>query len=329
MKRRIVLLLAAALAACAAVWMALRGDDGGRMTEAASAEVAPPVAPPSTQPVPAPGAQTATQAPKPAALPASVPENCADASGRVRRTVFPAPGTTLGDLRAAIAGAGGEALGWNPEGGYDAMLPRDALPTLRAAGCRLTLAPLPVTPALRRAVTAGGTLKVALACANEATAARLQTRLGGVRVGPALQAEASAEALAAAFSEEGGILGADVTYEARFCNNVARTERFFGADALQGEGAWLTGAGEVVAVFDSGLSSGIPGYLGQAGAEAFHPGLRGRVMGWATATTGAATAPTWPGASWATARAAKTAVSAAWRPARGSSSRPTAPPTAS
>ena len=279
MKRRIVLLLAAALAACAAVWMALRGDDGGRMTEAASAEVAPPVAPPSTQPVPAPGAQTATQAPKPAALPASVPENCADASGRVRRTVFPAPGTTLGDLRAAIAGAGGEALGWNPEGGYDAMLPRDALPTLRAAGCRLTLAPLPVTPALRRAVTAGGTLKVALACANEATAARLQTRLGGVRVGPALQAEASAEALAAAFSEEGGILGADVTYEARFCNNVARTERFFGADALQGEGAWLTGAGEVVAVFDSGLSSGIPGYLGQAGAEAFHPGLRGRVMG--------------------------------------------------
>ena len=280
MKRRIVLLLSAALAACAAVWMALRGDDGGRMTEAASAEVAPPVAPPSTQPVPAPGAQTATQAPKPAALPASVPENCADASGRVRRTVFPAPGTTLGDLRAAIAGAGGEALGWNPEGGYDTMLPRDALPTLRAAGCRLTLAPLPVTPALRRAVTAGGTLKVALACADEATAARLQTRLGGVRVGPALQAETSAETLAAAFSEEGGILGADVTYEARFCNNVARTERFLGVDTVQGgDAVGLTGAGEVVAVFDSGLSSGIPGYLGQAGAEAFHPGLRGRAMG--------------------------------------------------
>ena len=279
MKKRSGLLLAAALAACAAAWMALRGDNGGRMTEAASAEVAPPVASPSTQPVPAPGASTPAQAPKPAALPASVPENCADASGRVRRTVFPAPGTMLGDLRAAIAGAGGEALGWNPEGGYDTMLPRDALPTLRAAGCRLTLAPLPVTPALRRAVSVGGTLKVALACADEATAARLQTRLGGVRVGPALQAEASAEALAAAFSEEGGILGADVTYEARFCNNVARTERFFGADALQGEGAWLTGAGEVVAVFDSGLSSGIPGYLGQAGAEAFHPGLRGRVMG--------------------------------------------------
>ena len=272
MKRRIVLLLSAALAACAAVWMTLHDKGDGRVPESASTAVAPPVAPPSTQPVPAPGAQTATQAPKPAALPASVPENCADASGRVRRTVFPAPGTTLGDLRAAIAGAGGEALGWNPEGGYDAMLPRDALPTLRATGCRLTLAPLPVTPALRRAVTAGGTLKVALACANEATAARLQARLGGVRVGPALQAETSAETLAAAFSEEGGILGADVTYEARFCNNVARTERFLGVDTVQGgDAVGLTGAGEVVAVFDSGLSSGIPGYLGQAGAEAFHP----------------------------------------------------------
>lgn len=279
MKRRIVLLLSAALAACAAVWMTLHDKGDGRVPESASTAVVQSVASPSTQPVPAPGASTPAQAPKPAALPASVPENCTDASGRVRRTVFPAPGTTLSDLRAAIAGAGGEALGWNPEGGYDAMLPRNALPTLRAAGCRLTLAPLPVTPALRRAVTAGGTLKVALACANEATAARLQTRLGGVRVGPALQAETSAEALATAFSEEGGILGADVTYEARFCNNVARTERFLGADTVQGDNAvGLSGAGEIVAVADSGLSSGVPGYLGQEGGEAFHPGLRGRVM---------------------------------------------------
>lgn len=95
----------------------------------------------------------------------------------------------------------------------------------------------------------------------------------------ALRTEASADALAGAFAAEGGILGADVAHKVRFYNNVARGERFFGADALQGEGAWLTGAGEVVAVFDSGLSSGIPGYLGQEGAEAFHPGLRGRVMG--------------------------------------------------
>lgn len=278
MKRRIVLLLSAALAACAAVWMTLHDKGDGRVPESASTAVVQSVASPSKL-APAPNVPTAAQAPKPMTLPEKVPENCTDASGRVRRTVFPAPGTTLSDLRAAIAKVGGETLGWNPEGGYDTMLPRDALSTLRGAGCRLTLAPLPVTPSLRRAVSVGGTLKVALACADEATAARLQTRLGGVRVGPALQAETSAEALATAFSEEGGILGADVTYEARFCNNVARTERFFGADALQGEGAWLTGAGEVVAVFDSGLSSGIPGYLGQAGAEAFHPGLRGRVMG--------------------------------------------------
>ena len=279
MKRRIVLLLSAALAACAAVWMTLHDKGDGRVPESASTAVVQSVASPSKL-APAPNVPTAAQAPKPMTLPEKVPENCADASGRVRRTVFPAPGTTLGDLRAAIAGAGGEALGWNPEGGYDAMLPRNALPTLRAAGCRLTLAPLPVTPALRRAVTAGGTLKVALACANEATAARLQARLGGVRVGPALQAETSAETLAAAFSEEGGILGADVTHEARFCNNVARTERFLGVDTVQGgDAVGLTGAGEVVAVFDSGLSSGIPGYLGQAGAEAFHPGLRGRAMG--------------------------------------------------
>ena len=156
--------------------------------------------------------------------------------------------------------------------------PVNALPTLRGAGCRLTLAPLPVTPSLRRAVAVGGTLKVSLACADEATATRLQAQLGGVRVGVALQAEVSAEDLTAALTEEGGILGADVTREAHFCNNVARSERFLGVDTLQGNGAWLTGTGEIVAVFDSGLSSGIPGYLGQAEAEAFHPGLRGRVM---------------------------------------------------
>lgn len=278
MKRRIVLLLSAALAACAAVWMTLHDKGDGRVPESASTAVVQSVASPSKL-APAPNVPTAAQAPKPMTLPEKVPENCTAASGRVRRTVFPAPGATLVDLRSAIAGAGGEALGWNPEGGYDAMLPRDALPTLRAAGCRLTLAPLPVTPALRRAVDAGGTIPVSLACADEATAVRLQTRLGGVRVGTAIQTEAPAEAIVAALSEEGGILGADRTFEARFCNNVARTERFLGVDSLQGgEASWLTGAGEVVAVFDSGLSSGIPGYLGQAGAEDFHPGLHDRVM---------------------------------------------------
>ncbi len=263
-----------AVGVCAVAWFAFRGEpnEGAGVADASGrASGAAPVL--SSSPSPAPSRKPG------ALLPAAVPMDCVDATGRVRRTVFPAAGLAAAEARAAIAKVGGEALGWNPAGGYDAMLPRDALPALRAAGCRLTLAPLPVTPALRRAAEAGGEVPVALACADAATAARLQARLGGVRVDTALQAEASAEALAEAFAAEGGILGADVAREARFCNNVARTERFFGADALQGEGAWLTGAGEVVAVFDSGLSSGIPGYLGQAGAEAFHPGLRGRVMG--------------------------------------------------
>ena len=274
MKRHLPLLLSA-LAVCAALWLALRGGTDPAAPASAPAEAPAPTASPVPPPPPAPPAPAA----RPTSLPATVPPDCADASGRVRRTVFPAPGATLADLRAAISGAGGEALGWNPDGGYDAMLPRDALPTLRAAGCRLTLAPLPVTPALRRAVEAGGTVPVSLACADEATATRLQARLGGVRVGAALQAEVSAEVLAAALAEEGGILGADRTPEARLCNNVARTGRFLGVDTLQGgDASGLTGAGEVVAVCDSGLSSGIPGYLGQDGAEPFHPGLRARVM---------------------------------------------------
>ena len=126
MKRRIVLLLSAALAACAAVWMALHDKGDGRVPESASTAVVQSVASPSKL-APAPNVPTAAQAPKPMTLPEKVPENCADASGRVRRTVFPAPGTTLGDLRAAIAGAGGEALGWNPEGGYDAMVNYECL----------------------------------------------------------------------------------------------------------------------------------------------------------------------------------------------------------
>ena len=94
MKRRIVLLLSAALAACAAVWMTLHDKGDGRVPESASTAVVQSVASPSKL-APAPNVPTAAQAPKPMTLPEKVPENCADASGRVRRTLT-GRGTDLG-----------------------------------------------------------------------------------------------------------------------------------------------------------------------------------------------------------------------------------------
>ena len=179
---------------------------------------------------------------------------------------------------AAIARAGGEAIGWNPAGGYDALIPRAGLAALRAAGCRLAAAPLPVTPALRRAVAAGGEVEAAFICAEAGTAARLQGRLGGVRVEASLRTRAPAEAVAAVFAEEGGILAADVVPVARPCGNVARGERFFGADTLQLDATWMTGQGEAVGVFDTGISSGVAGYLGREDVAPFHPALRRGVL---------------------------------------------------
>lgn len=229
-----------------------------------------------------PGAQDATASVRGVGGAAVLPEvyeaSATDGRGNVRRTVFPADGMGPSAALAAIAGAGGEVLGWNPEGGYDALMPADGPGMLAAQGLRTALSPLPVSPELRRRLSESERVRAVLVCRDEGAAGEVAARLGGIRVQDTVTVQdGESAAVSALLAEHAGILAADIRRTAQPANDVACGARFIGADPLRAGGNWLTGRGEVVAVFDTGLSTGLRAE-GTGLAEGFHPGLADRLI---------------------------------------------------
>ncbi len=193
-------------------------------------------------------------------------------TAQLRRSLFPAPQSTLDDLRQRLTASDARILGWNPEGGYDVLLTPATLATFTATGIRAEASPLPMTPKLRRALTQSPTVDVAMVFATPVHARALATQYGGQRVGDTVRLTLPSAEVSRLIATSPELLASDLVYEARLYTHASRSDRFLSADTLQLENTWLRGEGEIVGVLDSGCSFGASGWANA------HRGLKTRMI---------------------------------------------------